>query len=73
MVTLKEFYNLLNACYLEIAVGNINAPGDTPFVDIENSSKLENCPIVSIDCDSDDLIIMVDGPKSKEDENAKES
>ena len=42
MVTLKEFYNLLNACYLEIAVGNINAPGDTPFVDIENSSKLEN-------------------------------
>ncbi len=71
MVTLKEFYNLLYTCYLDIAVGNINGPGSAPFVDIENSSKFENCPIVSIDCDSDDLIIMVDGPKSKEDENAR--
>ena len=71
MVTLKEFYNLLCTCHLDIAVGNINGPSYTPFVDIENSSKFGNCQIVSIDCDSDDLIIMVDGPKSKEDENAR--
>lgn len=69
MVTLKEFYRLLGTCYLDIYVGNINAPNYTIFVDIENSKKLEDCPIVSIDMDSDELTIMVDGPKSKEDEN----
>lgn len=71
MVKLKEFYRLLGTCYLDIYVGNINAPNYTIFVDIENSYKWGDCPIVSIDMDSDELTIMVDGPKSKEDENAR--